>query len=999
MNIKTIIVGSLALGCVIGGAFFKMNTSADQAAYTPRSIQKGDVQGIAGYAEYMKMLRADPATGEIDVELVEQTRRSVIARSQLSTKKSGLGLNWNQAGPDNVGGRTRAVLVDQSNSNIVYAGSIAGGLFVSNDGALSWSPVASMQGLAGENLVVSCITQTDNGRIFFGTGTTFDGISGNGGSGFLGNGVYEYVPATGAVLPVATNSNALPNNSFNSTWTATNIIAHKGNRLYVGTRSGMYWADATGTNDANGNSSYPTSISGWTNPIESISGILETNTCQDIDVASDGSMVVCFGGKVYTSSSDALGTFSKLSLSGSRISAAIAPNNPNVYYFIQADNSGKLIDMQISLDKGAAWSIIIPDGSPCIDPFVQNDCTGGQGKYDMAIAVDPMDWGHVIVGGVQLYEFKYTPGSNPIGGSWLKSATLNEFSGNNIYMHADKHTIFWSNEGTVYVGHDGGVSKSIDNGGTWRTLNYGYNVTTFYDATMSADGWIVGGAQDNGTQLQTFGVFGTQTPLGTVEIQGGDGFDCAFSSFGSGIVYATSQNGSLSRSTPGGSMGTFFDNYLAGQVNAEPTQQPFHTVIENWENANDPLSIDSINLIANTSGYYNGPGDTIFAGDTVLAGKVINYSSLTNAIALTYTVPSTIVLDSIVDTLRIVDPLQNRFVIRMNNGCYLTKDAARLNATEYKWFKISNESRVENFEFSPDGNSVYLGTSNGKVYRVSGLASVNKENSQEEWDAALTVIQIGGGLGGGSVVSLAIDPNNGDNLIATAGGYSSNPHVYRSINASTATSTTGTFEEIQGVGNTSLPFMPVYDAEIDYSDNNKVVIGTEWGVWSTDNAFSALNGAGVEWTDESGTGMAHVPVFAVEQQHLSSYLATNSGYFYLGTHARGFYYASDLAVVSVEEENGDLTTSKTNKLVSNVQISPNPLNTKGQLTFDLMTNGEATVKVFNLKGSLVKTMNLGMKIKGENKEEFNAASLSVGTYILSLEANGETSVAKFIVTR
>ena len=78
MNIKTIIVGSLALGSVIGGTFFKMNTSSDQAAYTPRSIQNGDVQGIEGYAEYMKMLRAVPATGEIDVELVEQTRNNIF---------------------------------------------------------------------------------------------------------------------------------------------------------------------------------------------------------------------------------------------------------------------------------------------------------------------------------------------------------------------------------------------------------------------------------------------------------------------------------------------------------------------------------------------------------------------------------------------------------------------------------------------------------------------------------------------------------------------------------------------------------------------------------------------------------------------------------------------------------------------------------------------------------------------------------------------------------
>jgi hypothetical protein len=998
MNIKTIIVGSLALGAVVGCTLLKMNTFNDTAVYSPRSIQNGNSQGFAGYAEYMNMLRADPRTGKIDAKIVNQTREIISAKSKLSSKKAGLGLNWNQAGPDNVGGRTRAVLIDRSNPDILYAGSVAGGLFVSLDGSISWNPVASMQGLSGDNLVVSCITQTENGRIFFGTGSTFETpfFDGNGESSFLGNGVYEYVPSTGAVLPVVTNEGSIPNNNSSSTWTATNAIAHKGNRLYLATQNGFVWADATESNDVNGNATYPSSLSGWTNPIEVIPGTPEVNTCQDIDVASDGSMIVCFGTKVYTSLNDTQGSFTKQNLPGARISAAIAPNNPNVYYLIQSDNlgNGHLIDMQISLNKGQDWDIIVPDNSPCIDPFVQNDCTGGQGKYDMAIAVDPNDWGHAIVGGVQLYEFKYTEGSNPVGGSWLKSATKDEFPGSTIYVHADKHTIEWANDGTIYIGHDGGVSKSTDNGVTWQARNYGYNVTTFFDVAVSNNGYIVGGAQDNGTQLQTFGQLSNSTPLGTIEIYGGDGFDAAFSSFGTGIVYATSQFGIFERSVPGGSMGEFYGNIVNTKGNG-----PFHTVIENWESKNDTLSIDTINVVINSDGYLNTDGDTIFPGDTLMPGKIINYTSLTNGIELKHTISSTVVLDTVLDTLRLVDYYQNKFVIRTNSGCYLTNDAARFNATSFKWRKISNLTSVENFEFSPDGNSVYLGTGNGKVYRVSGLSSVNKDNSQVEWDAALSEFQIGGGLGGGSVVSLAIDPNNGDNLIATAGGYTEFSHVYRSTNASTANSTVGTFEPIQGISNTALPFMPVFDAEVDYSDENKVIVGTEWGVWSTSNAFSSPTGEGVEWFDESGNGMAHVPVFSVEQQHLGSWESSNSGYFYLGTHGRGFYYASDLAVVSVEEDNLAQIDAREDKVISKIKISPNPLNSRGQISFDLKTNSVTTAKIFNLSGSLVKTINLGMKLKGENKAFFNAEDLSAGSYILSLESNGENSVAKFIVTR
>ena len=65
-----------------------------------------------------------------------------------------------------------------NNSNIIYAGSVAGGLFISTDAALSWVPVSSMQGTSGENLIISCLTQTDNGRVFFGTGCSFEGATG-----------------------------------------------------------------------------------------------------------------------------------------------------------------------------------------------------------------------------------------------------------------------------------------------------------------------------------------------------------------------------------------------------------------------------------------------------------------------------------------------------------------------------------------------------------------------------------------------------------------------------------------------------------------------------------------------------------------------------------------------------------------------------------------------------------------------------------------------------
>jgi hypothetical protein len=299
-------------------------------------------------------------------------------------------------------------------------------------------------------------------------------------------------------------------------------------------------------------------------------------------------------------------------------------------------------------------------------------------------------------------------------------------------------------------------------------------------------------------------------------------------------------------------------------------------------------------------------------------------------------------------------------------------------------------------EFSPDGNSLFLGTTDGNVIRVSGLSLANDSSGLDIRDTLniLNTDTIGTGLGG-VVTGLATDPNDGENMIATVGGYTIGNHVYRCINAISAVSAVGTFIAIPGTGGTSLPKMPVYDAAIEYNDNDKVIIGTEWGVWTSDNAFSASPTA-VEWTDESGNGMTHVPVFTVEQQTLRSTQSTNSGFVYLGTHGRGFYSSADL-FTAVNEY--DEIASNDNNFVSNLNVYPNPLNNIGMLSFNLKVNADATVNIYNLTGSIVKTIKLGMLTEGEHKEQFDVSSLSVGSYIISLESGTERSVAKFIVTR
>ena len=92
MNIKTITTGFLVLTLTIGGILVKENFNTEKSVYTPRSIYNGGVSGQAGYAEYMMLLKADPATGKIDYNLVNQVRNEVMARSKQNNKAA-IGLN------------------------------------------------------------------------------------------------------------------------------------------------------------------------------------------------------------------------------------------------------------------------------------------------------------------------------------------------------------------------------------------------------------------------------------------------------------------------------------------------------------------------------------------------------------------------------------------------------------------------------------------------------------------------------------------------------------------------------------------------------------------------------------------------------------------------------------------------------------------------------------------------------------------------------------------
>ncbi len=94
--------------------------------------------------------------------------------------------NWVEMGPDNIGGRVRAICVDPNNSQKLWAGSVTGGLFRSVDGANTWQRIPAFS----HNLAISSIAILGNGHLYVATGCSWESLGGSGGSGAVGDGLF-----------------------------------------------------------------------------------------------------------------------------------------------------------------------------------------------------------------------------------------------------------------------------------------------------------------------------------------------------------------------------------------------------------------------------------------------------------------------------------------------------------------------------------------------------------------------------------------------------------------------------------------------------------------------------------------------------------------------------------------------------------------------------------------------------------------------------------------
>jgi hypothetical protein len=530
---------------------------------TPQSFDEPDAA-----AAFFAMKRG--ITPQTDVHALYAAARERLARAPRSAQGSLAAGAWSFLGPGNIGGRTRAILVDPGQPSILYAGAVSGGVWKSTNGGASWMPVGDIMA----NLAVCTLAfdPGDSATIYAGTGEGYfrEDVRGTA------------LPIAGDGIFVTHDGGAswlhLPFTAGNADFQFVNDVVVNDHAIYAATRTGVWRSPDRGTTWTR---VLPTTVKGG---------------CLDLALAGGDNVLASCGifekATVYRTADGASWSPVLTDPLMGRTSLAVAPSSPDVVYALAACNA---ISTATCHDQGilgvyrsdrggvaGSWRVQVRFDNP--DPVAQtllsNRLTSlaavcnnnrpswsNMGWHCNVIAVDPTNPERVWAAGVDLFR------SDDGGRTWGEASYWEiEDSGAPQYAHADQHAIVFhprydgAGNQTVYFANDGGIYRS-DNAAArvalgprgpclpsntavhFTSLNHNYGVTQFYSGAALPDGsrWF-GGAQDNGTVIgdNAGGVNGWKL------IFGGDGGTVAVDPVRPQTLYAEYQWGTMGRSDDGG---------------------------------------------------------------------------------------------------------------------------------------------------------------------------------------------------------------------------------------------------------------------------------------------------------------------------------------------------------------------------------------------------------------------------------------------------------------
>jgi hypothetical protein len=244
---------------------------------------------------------------------------------------------------------------------------------------------------------------------------------------------------------------------------------------------------------------------------------------------------------------------------------------------------------------------------------------------------------------------------------------------------------------------------------------------------------------------------------------------------------------------------------------------------------------------------------------------------------------------------------------------------------------------------------------------------------------------------GRAITSIAIDPNNANNVIVTLGNYDNDNYVYKSTDGG------ATFTSIQG----NLGRFPVYSSIIEKS-SGLYIIGTEHGIYTSAN--------GSTW---ERSGNITCPIMDLKQAIMANHddvidvlydeMGTPTYVVYPGISNEGMIYAATYGCGIIKcgtyKEGSDHGINEVFAGNQNVMINvyPNPVRGDAQFNFTMSENGNVSYQIFDLAGRMVMNSELGFYGEGEHTATINTENLTSGSYIIRVIAGNTMNTGKFLV--
>jgi photosystem II stability/assembly factor-like uncharacterized protein len=439
-------------------------------------------------------------------------------------------VQWENAGPTNIGGRMTSVVCHPTDPDHIWAGSAGGGVWESSDAGQSWRTFWNSQDIL--NIGSVAIDLQNPAVLYCGTGEA--NLSAD---SYPGVGLYQSTNAGRSWRLIAASGKAnIPKrigaiaiDPFDSQHILLGGVGfgevdREGGfgGLYASLDGGLTWRRETFVSPNN----Y------WCHSIAfhptQRGTIFATVTERGV---RNGIWRTTDGGATWSQLTAGLPDPTMIE----RTSLRIAPSNPSVLYALASDASDQVLGVFRSADGGNSWTDIQGNGFG----------SEGQMQYGNSIAIHPQNPDHVICGGVDLH--LTTNG----GQRWRRVTRWDANRGDTNYAHADHHALVMPTAapGRIYDMNDGGMDVSEDGGRTWTNRSNGLAVTMFYDMDVAqSDGRVyAGGAQDNGTVATTTGA-----AAAFFEMTGGDGGWVIFDPRNANHVYSSSQFMSIYRFTQAG---------------------------------------------------------------------------------------------------------------------------------------------------------------------------------------------------------------------------------------------------------------------------------------------------------------------------------------------------------------------------------------------------------------------------------------------------------------